>query len=254
MNNKLDVWQVVSGAFLIPWKNRATFTIALANPVLLIVALVVGWSYAREYVPAWLAWGLLFAHLTLFTMLAVTCHRLVLLKLNHVHSLTALRWSMRETLFLGYLIAAYLIYNIVAYVFINLILIPYNFALNSSDFNPRDKPPILAWFDYITLLGKIFAIYVFARLSLVLPAIAVEQKISFKRSWQLTRGNGWRLAIIVSGLPWILKNLLYLSYRENATIYEYVILALMTWSLTVIEIAAISLSYHELIKNRAFDA
>jgi hypothetical protein len=136
INNKLDVWKVVSGAFLIPWESRATFGIALANPVFLIAILMFSWSHAKTHVPAWLAWGLYLAYLMLFTMLAITCHRLVLLKLTNVNSHSAFHWSLRETRFFGCLIVIMIFSFLIKLILIPLMSIIFLF-FSSSPLLPK---------------------------------------------------------------------------------------------------------------------
>ncbi len=53
------------------------------------------------------------------------------------------------------------------------------------------------------------ALYVLARLSLVLPATAIGQRPTLKGSWRLSRSNGWRLAVLSPAvLAWVLYVLL----------------------------------------------
>jgi hypothetical protein len=37
----------------------------------------------------------------------------------------------------------------------------------------------------------------------MLPSIAVERPIPIRQSWQLSKGNGWRLALLTVFLPWL---------------------------------------------------
>ena len=64
--------------------------------------------------------------------------------------------------------------------------------------------PALRWITGALLLVGLF---LGVRLILVFPAIAIgDREISLQRSWQLTRGNGWRLflAFLASCLPLML--------------------------------------------------
>ncbi len=45
-------------------------------------------------------------------------------------------------------------------------------------------------------IADVFAAYVAARYSMLLPSSAVGQRMSSAESWKFTRGNGWRLALI----------------------------------------------------------
>ena len=43
----------------------------------------------------------------------------------------------------------------------------------------------------------LLALYVLARLSLVLPRTAIDQRPTLQGSWRLSRSNGWRLAVVL---------------------------------------------------------
>jgi hypothetical protein len=254
MGNKLDVWKIAAGAFLIPWRNRRQFMLALANPILLIAALSLSWSFAIKYlaIPTWLSWGLYLLYLVLFIMLAVTCHRLVLLNLSEIHTFTALRWTRRENRFLFWLIFGGLVAlsvqlitgTIVSKIVENIGTIMTNF------FYPKEIPIFV--FEYvINLAAKMSADYLLARVCVLLPAIAVDKKVNLKWAWKLTENNSWRLVLIVSVLPWILSHFIGLIYRDNATMIETILLTVLSFAFMVFEIVAISLSYYELTKNQA---
>jgi hypothetical protein len=50
-----------------------------------------------------------------------------------------------------------------------------------------------SWMAVLGLLGFIGLLWVLARLSLVYPALAVDQKLGFAGAWRLTRGRGLKL-------------------------------------------------------------
>ena len=108
----------------------------------------------------------------------------------------------------------------------------------------------LGWSVYA---GQLLALCIVSRLFLVFPATAVDRRVNLKWAWRLSKNNGWRLAIIVAGLPWVLSNLVWLLYRENETVFEDVIITFMGSAIIVFEVAALSLSYRELIKEAPAD-
>ncbi|MBK8815759.1 MAG: hypothetical protein IPN42_09760 [Methylococcaceae bacterium] len=243
MNNKLDVWKISSGAFLIPWRNRSDFIIALANPILLIAALKVAWFYAKEHVATSLSWGLYIFYIVLFTMLAVTCHRLVLLKIKEVNSWFAFHWSWRETRFLLWLITTMLVSVGLTIILVGIL----GMLISSIKWSATlDADPT----SFILGVVRIISFYFIARLSLVFPAVAVDEKATLKIIWKLGEGNGWRLVIIVGVLPWILTQFPFIFYRANASVLETIVLTVLACMLLVIEITAISLSFYELTKGK----
>ena len=99
MTRRLDLGKVIAGAFLVPWWRRRAFARALAIPLALIIAYCVACSYAWPQLPQfalWLAWPL---YGLLFSLFAVTCHRLVLLDAEEVAKRWRPSWSWRETRF-----------------------------------------------------------------------------------------------------------------------------------------------------------
>ena len=60
---------------------------------------------------------------------------------------------------------------------------------------------------FILLYLALVAIY-FVRVSIILPATAVEQDNTFKKAFQITKNNFWRMFLIYAA--WILISILYL--------------------------------------------
>ena len=60
---------------------------------------------------------------------------------------------------------------------------------------------------FILLYIALIAIY-FVRVSVILPATAVEQDNTFKKAFQITKNNFWRMLLIYSG--WLLIIIIYL--------------------------------------------
>jgi hypothetical protein len=229
----------VAGAFLVPWWHRGAFARALAIPVGLFMAYT---ALAHYVLPAELPWyaGLAatLAYGLLFTLFAVTCHRLVLLDARSVAAEWRPRWTMRETRFLMWVAGFWLIGFMGLLVLLTIVVNAWG-AVAGHDSFP------LEWAQQAI---KIALLYPFARLCLLFPATAVERDPppDLRWSWQLTRGNGWRLLIVVGALPWLFSLLVDLVYRSEATTFEWLLVGVLAMALFAVEIAAVSLSYREL--------
>lgn len=240
MSAPLPVAKVVYGAFLFPWWHRRAFARALAVPLVSLVTLTLSWYYASDSLPKYSSWVLCFVWAALFSVFAVTCHRLVLLDPASVAPRPVPRWSWRETRFLYWLIGIWLICWTAGIAAITVIL---NVALMAMG------PPGDGWFSEGQYLASVPAGYLFARLSPIFPATAIDRRVDLKWAWKLTQANGWRLFLVVAILPWIISAAIGLLYRGNATAVEIGILTFLGSALFAVEIAALSLSYRELARE-----
>jgi membrane-anchored glycerophosphoryl diester phosphodiesterase (GDPDase) len=87
--------------------------------------------------------------------------------------------------------------------------------------------------------------YVLARLSIILPATAVEKKTSLLAAWRLSRKNGWRLVFTIIYFPAVI------FYLPNWVLSKINFLAaipfdILGYLLSLIGVAALTLSYSEL--------
>jgi hypothetical protein len=249
MTVRLDVAKVIYGAFLFPWWHRRAFARALAIPLVLLVTLTLSWYLGARHLqdpPKWF-WLFLILYIVygaLFSVFAVTCHRLVLLDTASVAARFVPRWSWRETRFFFFLAAVSILCTVAVIAPSILVLTLLSPWLGSSN---ESWPP---WVSF-ALVVPVY--YLFARLCLVFPATAIDRKVDLKWTWRLTRGNGWRLFVVVGVLPLVIKKIVELFYRENATPFETVILTLLGIALFAVEIAALSLSYRELTKKEGVE-
>lgn len=234
---------MVYQALLIPWRRRKDFAWALAVPLALLASLSLAWYFAAELLRGISGWPLFFLYWGLFalffTLFAVACHRLVLLKSRPLAGIPWPRWSWRESRFLFWIISLWLIYLVIWWICMAV----------AANVWPRVGGDMVASFKLIEFAGSIPALYVLARLSLVFPATAIDRPASFKWAWRASRGNGWRLVVVVTVLPWLVSRLVGLLYRDEPTVAETVVLAVLGTALFALEIAALSVAYRELARD-----
>jgi hypothetical protein len=223
--------------------NRAVFARALAVPLASIALLTLSWHYAKHLVPDLVSWLLYALYGLLFTLVAVACHRLVLLGADSASVRIVPRWSRRETKFAAWFMAVWAICMVTTYVLLSLAISIVSWVSRSALDQLGEQ------FAWMQLVAKLPAAYVFARLCLVLPAAAVDESPEFKWTWELTRNNGWRLVVVIGVLPWVISHLLGLLYRQNATAFEAILITLLGFACIPVEIAALSLSYRELTRE-----
>jgi hypothetical protein len=164
-------------------------------------------------------------------LMAVACHRIVLLGPEALPSRWGLHWSARELAFLGR-----------TFVFGG---VPFAVVVMLSYFIMTIDRPDIGW---ITRAAYWLLTYPIARLSLVLPSIATDQPMTFAESWRMSSGNGWRLtAVLVVGPACLigLQHLLdALAIPEHALAIGAQMLLFTT--LGIFEIVAPSVSFRNL--------
>lgn len=139
-----------------------------------------------------------------YTWFAVRVHRLILGVANPIRGVFS--WKGRETCFFAWLLASVVLLLIVGFAVVGVVLgvvaVVVSYDLSDS---------VVA---FLSALAFLPAAYLLARFVVLLPAIAIDRKQSIKWAWRLTRGHGWRLMLILWGLPTILISVLSVSASD----------------------------------------
>ncbi|MBC8026894.1 MAG: hypothetical protein H7Y89_12945 [Steroidobacteraceae bacterium] len=249
---KLPLRQILLGAFVLPWRNRVAVMRATSLPLLFLVAAQLWWhasSYGESEAVVWVAW----ATFVLFVAwIAITVHRLVLANGWMPRSAFAELGFRRFAFFVGALVFLWALYQAVTLVVMGLLLnvvYPPRFV-PAGEVAPADPMDAM----HLAVLGFIAAIlayWLIGRISLILPAIAIDLKPSVASAWRSARGNAWKIAIVVGALPWVLEQLTFALWRENATAIEIASLGGLTGVCVIIQVVALSLCYFELTRASA---
>ena len=243
MAGRLSVFRIIAGSFEYPWRHRAAFARATAIPALAMIACTLVWDFAaRSGGGAVLAWLLYGAYIAMCSWIAVVSHRLVLIGPADGNAFAGSSGSTRLLVFLAAVIGIAVVYYAALLGLANLLATVLGWNYTPAGTPPR--PPI--YFDWLMLVSQLASSYVSARLALTLPAIATDQGFSFRQAWIHSRRNGWRLALVVFGLPWLLARLAELLSRDGATPVETALLLVLGVVLLVIEVVALSLSFYDL--------
>lgn len=212
--------QIVKSAVSLLILNWKSFVARLWVSAVLLLVIDVGSAYVVE---GWLYWVLSAASIVVYVIFAVITHRLYLLGEREAASTTLLTWGKRETYFLFCLLG----------IGIGFVVVMGLLALLS----------IAVSFPYLWLIALLFVLYVVARLSLVFPAAAVDQGLTFADSWGLTKNHQFLVLAIVIGVPIIFAVAsALLSFVPNSLLLNLVIGLV----LGVIGIGCLSLTYREI--------
>jgi hypothetical protein len=168
------LWEAVSEVL----QKREPLLRALTLPAALMVVLTGLYLRAGTNIEAY--WFLYGVWLLIYAVFAVSCHRIILLGDDSLPNAYGLYWSMRETRFLGWFILVVIIYTLVS--------LPLRIATTL----------LPGWFHALQLswyLPIFLTAYFEGRISMVLPATAVDERSNIFHSWRITRGYGMAIAI-----------------------------------------------------------
>jgi len=211
-------WQDLLPALLLPCASM----IALAY-----IFEIVGTEGLKNYI-----WWL--AYVPFYVLFAITCHRAVILGTEHLPSPWGIFWTWRETVFLGWFFGITLLTMTVSLASGLLsLLMPFG-----------DGSTALGWIRRSLLY--LFASYFILRFSMVLPASALDHRVTFGESWAATKGHGITLALAV-GIPVGLATLMLMALDFVIGSYELLLFSLPYWLVTFVlmsvEIAILSIAY-----------
>jgi hypothetical protein len=246
-SKKLPLSKILINAFLIPWNRKSYFLQAIAIPTLLLVSI---WALWVTINPTGILYSYLFffAYLVAFSYFAITCHRLILTSNTSLRQIQAIN-IRRLAWFTAWVIVLYALSLIIELIALNILIqfvkMPASVELTEAIINQHQielqkAKQIIEYTVYLPIM------YLLGRLSLVFPATAIDTKSGLKWTWIQTRHNGLRLLFIIALFPWSLDILLSLLDRENATIFEQGIVAILMYLSAAIGIFALSLTYLEL--------
>jgi hypothetical protein len=234
----LPVIQIIGGAFQFVWDKRIRFLCALAIPIVLLFILKYVITLANDdpwkFVQA-------FFNLAICILFAITCHRLVLLGDEGIPNFGLKAWTLREWRYMGWAIVILAIWMLFSFVINSFIVSAFVKNVEAGgQAEAFESVKSLSYVVYIPLL------YIFSRLSVLYPAIALDRQVTAQWAWRITDGNGWRMTVVVSFLPWALYYLTSLLLREYATLAENIILDLLGFALLAVQDVALSFSYKHL--------
>ena len=231
---------VIKETLSVVWDKRIGLFQALILVSMALVGLELIYAYLLANEPSIFSSMLyIIPYVMLFTLFAVTCHRIVLLGNTEVPKYGIFSWSKRETRFLGWTIVGYLFFTLIT-MFVGVFVIPIITLDSSTELT-----------YVISLAILVPGGYVLSRLSILFPATAVDERPNLKWAWNITSGNGWKLFLIVALLPQLVSAIyVFVDWPEHLII-QFAI-GLLTYALVAIEVAALSVSYRFL--NRKVDA
>jgi hypothetical protein len=235
---RLPVGKVLLGAVQLPWRDRGKFARTLAVPFVFQVLVVLVWRISSGNLESLSAWLLAAVSFALYVQIAVRCHRLMLLEESADSAWHLPTWTLRETRFIIYVLAIWVVKFAIAWTLLYLFATPVANLL-WGDLQEKALP-------YFPLVAGALAYYPISRMSLALPATATDKHGNFRKAWAQSRGNGLRLVIVVGVLPAIASNVSRATDFQGQNLLLDVLQQVLVYGFVVVEVAALSLSYREL--------
>ena len=207
---KLSIRNTVFEVFQFLWDNRLDLVRMMAAPVVALSILGIGISALfKDFDPtaeeASIS-GLQFVGLIIglalpmlfYVMFAVAWHRRCLKSEEQTTILTALRWDRRKTLFLFRFIMISVIAGLSTLPILvigGIVGATGALGLGAAGGGGPNTPEQLIIFLNLIIIFVFMLVQV--RLSLLLPATAIDQKLTLAETWAIGRGNSWRLLAIL---------------------------------------------------------
>jgi len=209
------------------------------------------WGYASIVGNSAANWAFSLDYIVLSSWLALTIHRMVLLE----EPGSPLRLDGSALGRLGRFVLAVIVIWVI-YHGARLLLLSGAVAALGAQYVPaggarRELPLSLDNIDHIV---SALAFLVIARFVLLFPQIAIGRPFDVGSAWNISRGNTWRLAVVVGLLPWLLERATRLLFRDNASDFEWCLIQVLSTFAVLIEVVAVSLSHRELFTDIAAPA
>lgn len=237
MNAKLDVLATVREAYGGAWTNLGEMLRLIWVPGVLYLAISVAGAFIDIERQVFLALVLELAGLFLWPIIAVAWHRFILIGDAPAGSFH-ISFGRREARFL------------VISIFLFLLFVPgVTFVLAGESMTQTMTSSLLSFFGLLLML---VAIYFFVRLSLLLPAVSVNDPFNPRLILERTRGNFWRLTavLVLVALPIVILGFLFGVLAAAGPILKVAAIAsfaLVMVFFAVVNVAVLSVAYRELI-------
>jgi len=274
---KLPIKNIVFEVFHFLWADRLDLFRMIAAPVLALSILHMALAAVfKDYTASegssisalqFLALVVAIALPTVFyVMFAVAWHRRCLKPEEQTTILTALKWDRRKTLFLFRFIVISVISIVAALPVLIVAAIVGGTGAAGLAVGGAGGPTTAALMIQVAKMILIFVVMLIqVRLSLLLPATALDQKLTLMEAWVIGRGNSWRLlaVLLLSVAPAMAIVVLVgsaIGAISQATglggtlTFQFVVRLVFNLAYYVViaaSVSALSMSYRELRRTRS---
>lgn len=240
---KLPIITIAIDAIKSVWRLKESLLSKNGIPVIILIVLEIIDSKLPESSTG-ISILLGIATLVIYTLLVVNCHRIVLLNPSSVPGYGIRLFSKREWRFVGWVVSIYLLL-----IFFIAILTSSSAYLSFT----------VGTYVTYAIHGVIISVgfYIFSRLTPILPATAVDYDPDIYWAWDASKGNGWRLVIIICVIPFISASAISFIEDLNSNIIYIILKDVLSYIFVIFEVFALSLSFQYLNKynsNKALNS
>jgi len=246
---RLSPAEVIRDALSVTWERRRPLATALLVPagmILLLELLQMPFEGTKALKSSALFLVLELLKIFPLTIVTISLHRIILRGHESVPKFGITKWTKRETRFLGWSLATSGLCLLVFFLcFLPLVF----FTPSVFDIGGQGSGGTTT--DMLIYLIFLPAAYIFARVVLVLPATALDLRPTLSSASSLSKGNGWRLALLFLILPGLISflfsalfaSILPGSYSSVLTILN----TLLSYALFPLGMAILSIAYRHLL-------
>ena len=230
MPQPLPLFATFASAFDLLWKNRL-----VVGQAVFFAGMVKGiavWLAFDAFEPMTATWAQVLLSLFVYTLLAIAVHRQLL---QPEKSFVLSQWPGFGMRFLGWVFALYLCFSLSLFGVFQIVEVFYK--LPPGFYTDWGKLALL-------VIGGLPGAYLGARIAVLLPSAALGLGRRVAWAWSLTRGNGWRLVMVLWLLPLIVSKLIPNFSVENPALY--VLLSIAVSAVTAFEVALLSVVFREM--------
>lgn len=167
----------------------------------------------------------------------VNSHRVYIL--NDSPSLTNIaKWRRSDTLFLKASIKLIVLYIVLA-ILLFVMIIPMLFGDTPEE---NEMPLILV---AISIIGQLLVAYVASRVSIILPAAAIDSRIILSEAWELSATHHLKLLVLIGLIP-IGTNTVISLLPQFDSIFYSIIVSTIWFIVAMLELGLLSVSYNRL--------
>ena len=229
-------------------QNKVLFIKIYLPSVLTLIAMVVGW-YAFDIEVKINQKPLNFGYLALIIISALICLALFIKSTVHIHRAFILNEG--STIKALFKITKRDLYFFKKVILISLIMLFVTFIVNSSLNRHLNEIEGVFLTQVFVLIKALIIAYLGSRLALVLPAAALEHKLSFKKAWEISGDYSAKIFLGVGVLP-IMTNLILSNLPSYTSLFYMFVVLLITIVITIIEIGILSLLYKDITDNNQY--